>query len=63
MELLPEQINAYKKMSPTQKLLLAAELWHLARELKRSGLKQQHPEWSEEQIEAKVREIFLNART
>ena len=63
MDLHPEQIKAYRRMSPTQKLLIAAQLWSLARELKRSGLRAQHPGWTEEQIEARVREIFANARS
>ena len=50
-------------MTPEKKLQLAMDLYHAARELKAAGLKQQHPEWSEEKINQKVREIFLYART
>jgi len=50
-------------MTPEKKLQLAMDLYHAAREFKAAGLKRQHPEWSEEKINQKVREIFLYART
>jgi hypothetical protein len=59
----PVQIEIFKKMSPWQKLELSARLYFEARHLKAIGLRMQHPDWSEEQIEHKVTEIFMNART
>ena len=50
-------------MSPAQKLEVALRLYHSARELKAAGLRVQPPDWTEDQIEEKVREIFLYART
>ena len=50
-------------MTPEQKLRLALDLYHSARAIKAAGLKKQHPEWSIEKINQKVREIFLYART
>jgi hypothetical protein len=50
-------------MTPEQKLRVALDLYHSAKKLKAAGLKQQHPDWSTEQINEKVREIFLYART
>jgi hypothetical protein len=50
-------------MSPARKLELAAKLLADARELKRAYLRQLHPEWSEQELKAKVRESFLYART
>jgi len=50
-------------MTPEQKLRVASGLYHFARELKATGLRVQHPDWSQEEIEDKVREIFLYART
>ncbi len=50
-------------MTPGEKLRLAERLWFDARKLKAAGLRAQHPDWTEEQIEEKLREIFLNAKT
>lgn len=50
-------------MTPSQKLKLLRDLQITARKLKASGLRMQHPDWSEEKIQQKVREIFLYART
>jgi len=55
--------NRFISMSAEKKLELSLQLYYSARELKRSWLKQQHPDWSEAVTEAKVREIFLYART
>lgn len=57
------QIEIFKKMTPDQKLKLSMSLYWSARRLKASWLRQQHPDWSEEQVENKVTEIFRNART
>ena len=57
----PEQITLYKAMSPAQKLKLAADFNQSARDLKAAALKQFHPEWSEEQVQKKVRDLFLYA--
>ena len=49
------QIEIFKKMTPEQKLKLSMSLYWSARRLKASWLRQQHPDWTEEQ--------FKNART
>jgi hypothetical protein len=59
----PEQKCIYQSMTPEQKLLIAADLYHCARALKAAGLREQHPDWSEKQVQEKVREIFLYATT
>jgi hypothetical protein len=59
----PEQIKIYRSMTPAQKLDVSLKLYHSAKALKTAALKQQHPEWSEEEIKNKVNEIFLYART
>jgi hypothetical protein len=59
----PQQIEIYQKMLPEKKLAIAEQLYWTARELKGCGLKQQHPDWSEEQVAQEVRRIFLYART
>ncbi len=59
----PAQIEAYRRMTPRQKLDQAMAMYWQARRLKASYLRQLHPNWSEAQIEARVREIFLLATT
>ena len=59
----PEQKKSYQAMTPEQKLKVALDLYYSAREIKAAALKNQHPEWSLEKINQKVREIFLYART
>ncbi len=50
-------------MTPEKKLQIALDLYYSAKAIKAAGLKKQHPEWSMEKINQKVREIFLYART
>jgi hypothetical protein len=59
----PEHKKSYQAMTPEQKLQVALGLYHSAKKLKAAGLKRQHPEWSTEKINQKVREIFLYARS
>ncbi len=53
----------FRKMSPQKKLELAFELYDTAKELKAMGLRHKHPNWTEQQIQDKVREIFPYARS
>ena len=48
-------------MTPQQKLEQAAMLYRSARELKAAALRTEHPDWTEEQVQSKVREVFLYA--
>lgn len=50
-------------MSDRQKLDQMMALYWSARALKTSHLRRLHPDWSDEAIEARVREIFLLATT
>jgi hypothetical protein len=52
------QREIIRKMTPTQKLAIAGELYKTAWEIKRAALRQQHPDWSEEQVLTRVRRIF-----
>ncbi len=57
-------MNIYtKNMQPDQKLTLALQLYHSAKELKIASLKQFHPELTEKEIREKVNKIFFYART
>jgi hypothetical protein len=59
----PEQIAALRAIPGEQRLLLAEQLYWAARKMKAAGVRDQHPDWSEDQINEQVRQIFLNART
>jgi hypothetical protein len=50
-------------MTGERRLQLAEQLYWSARKLKLAGLRAQHPDWPEEQLNAEVRRIFLDART
>jgi hypothetical protein len=50
-------------MEAEEKLNIALRLYHSATELKEAGLRVQYPDWNEEMIQDKLREIFLYART
>jgi hypothetical protein len=50
-------------MSPEQKLDAALSLYYSARELKAACLRAEYPNLDEKEIQEKVREIFLYART
>lgn len=55
--------SRFKNMSPEKKLDLSMQLYYSAKELKKAALREFHPDWDEDKIEQKVREIFLYART
>ena len=59
----PEEIRILRALTPAQKLRSAERLYWTARALKAAWLRQQHPDWSEEEVQRKVREIFLYGRT
>ena len=58
----PYQKRIFQEMTPEQKLRVALRLYYSARELKAAGLRAQNPDWNEAEIQAKVKEIFLNAK-
>jgi len=57
----PEYVSVLRKLSGEQKLRSAFALYWSARELKAAALRAQHPDWSEEEIQDRVKEIFLHA--
>lgn len=59
----PEEIRILRAMTPEQKLRAIERLYWTARSLKAAWLRRRHPDWREDEIQSKVREIFLNART
>lgn len=53
------QDEIIRKMTPARRLEVARGLYETAWKLKAAGLRHQHPDWSEEQVLAKVRRVFL----
>lgn len=62
-ELSPEYIAILRSMTGAQKLRVAFQMYWGARRLKAEELRQQHPEWSEEQVQQEVKEIFMSMVT
>ncbi|HXG10633.1 MAG TPA: hypothetical protein VNK04_12800 [Gemmataceae bacterium] len=52
------QIEGYRRMTPQQRLQISFNLYRMTRTLVRQGVKHQHPEWDEEQIEQEVLRRF-----
>ena len=52
------QREIIRKMTPAQKFGIARELYDTAWEIKRSALRAQHPDWTEELVHARVKRIF-----
>ena len=57
------QAQAVLALTPERKLELAAQLRELAWELKALGIRAQHPGMADAEVQDRVREIFLYART
>jgi hypothetical protein len=55
--------NHLKYLTPDKKLILSLNLYHSAVKLKMASLRKFHPELSEKEIQKKVKEIFLYARS
>jgi hypothetical protein len=52
------QIEAYRRMTPQQRLQIAFDLYELSRTLVRQGVRHQHPDWSDRQVEEEVLRRF-----
>ena len=50
------QIERYRQMSPAQRIELALRLHELASEVARSGIRAQHPQATEDEVEEMLRE-------
>lgn len=59
----PEYIATLRRMSGEAKWRAAFQLYRDARTLKASAIRDQHPDWSEEQVRQEVKKIFLHARS
>ena len=62
-ELTPEYVASLRRMTGEQKWRTAFGLYWSARKLKAAAVRDQHPEWSDAQVEQRVKEIFMYAVT
>ncbi len=53
------QSELIRKMTPGQRLSTALALYKTAWEIKKSGLRSLHPDWTEDAIEARTRRVFV----
>ncbi len=49
----------FRKMTPSDKLRLVGSIHMQARAWKRAAFKAQHPNWTTEQLDRHVKEVFL----
>ncbi len=59
--LTPEYLAALRHTTGNQRLRTAFSLYWSARKLKAARLRELHPDWSEPQVQQRVKEIFLYA--
>ena len=57
----PEQMRLFSAMTPNERWAVARSLYRTARDVKRAGVRAEHPDWSEEQVLGEVRRQFLRA--
>jgi hypothetical protein len=55
------QIERIRAMTPDEKVRISHALWLQAREATAAGVRLRHPEWSEAQVTARVRELMSDA--
>lgn len=53
------QKELIRKMTPKKRLLTAFALYETAWEIKKSGLRALHPDWTEEAVQARARRVFV----
>ncbi|MBA3709685.1 MAG: hypothetical protein H0W83_12795 [Planctomycetes bacterium] len=52
------ELARLKRMTASEKVAVMHSLWHQAWVFKASGVRAQHPGWTPEQVEERVRELF-----
>ena len=57
-----KQIEILRAMPGERRLRLAEQLYWSARKIKLTGLRAQHPGWTEEQLNTELRRIFAHAQ-
>jgi hypothetical protein len=59
----PEYVAALRRMSGAEKIRAAFRLYDLAKKIKAARVREEHPDWTEDQVRRRVNEIFLYAVT
>lgn len=54
-----KQEETIRAMTPQRRLAVARELYETAWQIKKGALRRQHPDWSDQEILAKCRRVFL----
>lgn len=62
-DLTPEYICMLQNMSGEQKIRSTMALYWTARKIKAARLREQYPQWTEAQVQAEVKRIFMHAVT
>ncbi|MBA2291755.1 MAG: hypothetical protein H0W15_04780 [Gemmatimonadales bacterium] len=52
------ELARLKAMTASEKVAVMHSLWHQAWVFKAAGIRAQHPDWTAEQVEERVRELF-----
>lgn len=52
------ELSILRQLTPAEKVRVMDLLWRQAWALKAAGVRLEHADWSREQVEAEVREIF-----
>jgi hypothetical protein len=58
---LQKQIEFYRRLTPQQRLQIGFELYDLAEDMVRCSVRQQHPDWSGEEVAIEVKRRFALA--
>lgn len=56
------QTEIFKRMTPGERWAAAQNLYWSARRLKAAWLRSLHPEWTETEVQAAVKEAFMHVR-
>lgn len=59
----PKMPDNRRRLTGEQKLRAAFDLYWMARDIKAARLRQTCPDWSEERVQQRVKEIFRHAVT
>ncbi|MEO5826234.1 MAG: hypothetical protein ABIR59_10130 [Gemmatimonadales bacterium] len=52
------ELARLKVMTASERVAVMHSLWRQARVFKPAGIRSQHPDWTAEQVERRVRELF-----
>lgn len=50
----PEMVRILREKTPAERLAIANGMWRSARDMLRNLLRAEHPDWSDEQVDAAV---------